>query len=65
MKQYCTRCGEELNEAKAVWLELDTRTNTYTADPVPEKHSQGCFIFGSACAKREEKRHVKKLQESA
>ena len=58
MKHHCTRCGEVLNEAKAVWLELDTRTGTYTAQPVPDEHSQGGFIFGAACAKREQAKHA-------
>jgi hypothetical protein len=49
----CTRCGETLNPERLVWLELDTRTGTYTDDAVEPEHSQGRFMFGAACAKRE------------
>lgn len=50
---FCTRCGERLNPAKAVWLELDQSTDTYTKEPVADHISQGFFPFGSACSKRE------------
>ena len=55
----CTRCDRKLKEKDTVWLELDTRTNTYTSDFVPEKHSQGGFSFGKTCAKIETKAHHK------
>ena len=47
---YCERCGALLTHA--VWMELDQRTNTYTAteNEVPSEHSQGWFPFGIACA---------------
>lgn len=48
----CERCGETLDNAKAVWLERSTRTGRYAkAGTVPEPESQGCFAFGSACAR--------------
>ena len=36
---FCERCKAKLNPDKAVWLELDQRTGTYTDQPVPEKYS--------------------------
>lgn len=54
---YCTRCGERLNPEKLVWLELDTRTGTYTDDAVEPEHSQGGFMFGAACARHERAKH--------
>lgn len=52
---YCTRCGERLNENRAIWLELDTNTGLYHREgQIPTGGlSQGFFIFGAACAKRE------------
>jgi len=50
--EYCENCGRELNPKKIKWLELDTRTNTFTDDELPEQYSQGGFPFGIACAKR-------------
>lgn len=49
----CERCGEQLDESKAVWLELDSRTNLYHAPGAfpADGWSQGGFLFGSACAK--------------
>lgn len=47
----CTRCGEVLGDTEVVWLELDIRTSRYGAlGTVPDRHSQGGFPFGSACA---------------
>lgn len=48
----CECCGRSLDEHKAVWLELDTRTGEYTSGPVPEEASQGGFLFGVACARK-------------
>lgn len=53
----CQRCGESLHPKREVWLELDQRTNTYTAGEVPEQHSQGGFAFGKACAKKAQAEH--------
>ena len=49
----CERCGEKLNPARMVWLELNTLDGTYNANvgEVPEGESQGCFTFGAACAR--------------
>lgn len=48
---FCEHCKAKLNPDKAVWLELDQRTGTYTDQPVPEEFSQGGFPFGADCAK--------------
>ena len=49
----CTRCDELLNEARIVWLELNSRTGIYSSGPVePPEDSQGGFPFGAACARR-------------
>ena len=48
---FCERCKAKLNPDKAVWLELDQRTGTYTDQPVPEEYSQGGFPFGADCAR--------------
>ncbi len=48
---FCERCKAKLNPEKAVWLELDQRTGTYTDQPVPEEYSQGGFPFGADCAR--------------
>lgn len=52
MKDFCERCGKELDPVKIVWLELDQRTNTFTDQEVPEDFSQGGFSFGPDCAKK-------------
>ncbi len=57
-RQFCARCGRELDDQRIVTLELDQRTMTYAPlGSVPEAHSQGCFSFGVACAKKELKEH--------
>lgn len=48
---HCERCGDQLDNTKAVWLELSTRTGRYSAKGVPAAESQGWFAFGSACAR--------------
>lgn len=49
---YCERCGDVLDQAKAVWLELNIYTGCFHKDgEVPQEESQGYFSFGSACAK--------------
>lgn len=48
---FCERCGDKLDNTKAVWLELSTSTGLYSATGVPESESQGWFAFGSACAR--------------
>lgn len=58
MKDYCERCGEELNPKTMVYLELSTKTGLFTdpdkVDLGPDEseggESQGAFTFGKACA---------------
>lgn len=58
MDYHCERCGEKLKgRSEAVWMELDTRTDTYTTGDVPEAFSQGAFPFGKTCAKRAQVEH--------
>lgn len=52
---FCERCGAQLTEQTAIWLELNWDTNEWA---VPGKtdwsggdKSQGCFAFGQDCAK--------------
>lgn len=56
----CERCGEILNPDKVVWLELSNTDDLYyeikdlSEKSIPEGHiSQGCFPFGSKCAKKQ------------
>lgn len=53
---FCYRCGERLDDAKAVWLVLSCDTNHFYATDA-EADATGCnqggFAFGSACAKTE------------
>lgn len=52
-KIFCERCGDELDDKTAVWLELNNHTGTYHKDgEVPEEKSQGFFSFGAACSKK-------------
>ena len=52
---YCWRCGDKLDEAKAVWLALGNLGRFYATEAEADStgHNQGCFAFGSACSKRE------------
>jgi hypothetical protein len=61
-KETCTCCGRELNADKMVTLGLDQRINLYHSGNIPEEFDQGGFPFGAACAKKEEKRALEKLQ---
>lgn len=48
---FCERCGERLNEDRAVWLELNSNTGRYHPEGcVDSDCSQGCFPFGKACS---------------
>lgn len=48
----CPRCGERLNVARGVWLELNfTNTRYFEDGMVTPNESQGSFLFGKACAK--------------
>ena len=52
-REFCQRCGEELDPTKAVWLELNSNTGIYHDDQFPKDgDSQGGFAFGSTCAKK-------------
>ncbi len=53
IEQTCTRCGEVLNASKAVWLDLNVHTGEFREEPWPESESQGGFVFGRACARRQ------------
>jgi hypothetical protein len=52
--QVCHLCAAPLNPDKTIWLELHCVRGTFHElnDPVPEADSQGCFPFGTACAKK-------------
>lgn len=59
---HCTRCEKFVAPEKRVWLELDCFTGAYSplgAAPLPEKDSQGCFLFGPDCAKHPNKPYPK------
>ena len=48
----CERCGRTIKPGQEVWVEMGTN-GTYYADGVPEGvESQGCFLFGSDCARK-------------
>jgi hypothetical protein len=52
-KIYCERCKEVLKPDRIVWLEYSQTDQKYYR-VLPEEHlSQGCFPFGSGCAKIE------------
>lgn len=61
VRQYCTCCGKPIR-GEGVWLELDQRTDTYTSETVPPGRSQGGFVFGPTCARRERRRHAQALK---
>lgn len=50
----CERCGAELSDETAVWLELSTDNGRYyPPEKFPKGHqNQGGFSFGPDCAKR-------------
>jgi hypothetical protein len=53
--QRCEQCGRKLNYDKITSLELDNTTGLYHSleEGIPAGHtSQGCFMFGSDCAKK-------------
>lgn len=53
---YCHRCGDKLNDAKAVWLVLSCTTGHFYATDA-EADATGCnqggFAFGRACARNQ------------
>jgi hypothetical protein len=51
----CERCGEALQQERIVWLELNNKTQQWrdgTQPEFPEEESQGCYAFGTVCAKK-------------
>jgi hypothetical protein len=49
---HCSRCGQEVEPNRAVWLDLNLDTHELRAEPWPDDVSQGAFPFGPDCAKR-------------
>ena len=52
---YCERCGEQLVPDRIVWLELNGKTHRFeraTKSTISEEDSQGCFPYGSTCARK-------------
>ena len=50
---YCFRCGDKLDEAKAIWLVADVDVRFYATEDEAGKDNMGGFPFGVACAKRQ------------
>jgi hypothetical protein len=50
---YCWRCGDTLEEAKAVWLVADLGMSFHATEADAGEENMGGFPFGSACAKRQ------------
>lgn len=53
---FCHRCGDRLDESAATWLVLscgDGRFYATEAEAEAAGGSQGGFVFGRACAKRQ------------
>ena len=53
-REWCQRCGEELDPTKSVWLRLDRNTMIYHSEgkaPATASESEW-FAFGSTCAKK-------------
>ena len=48
-REYCQKCGKEVDPKKAIWLEWDLRTAGPTLEKIPEQHSQGSFPYGPEC----------------
>jgi hypothetical protein len=52
---HCERCGASLNPDNVTWLSLRTSDNGWLPPGTLAEHdpdNQGCFPFGSDCAKR-------------
>ncbi len=51
---HCERCGEELTEDSAIWLELSMDDGKYyRPDEFPKRHgNQGGFPFGRHCSRK-------------
>jgi hypothetical protein len=51
---YCWRCGDALDESKAVWLVADSSGGRfYATEEAAGLDNMGGFAFGSACAKKQ------------
>jgi hypothetical protein len=50
---FCILCGKQLEPNRTVWLEMRWDDATWhEVETVPQEFSQGCFEFGTACAKK-------------
>jgi hypothetical protein len=49
----CTRCGEALEAATVIQLELSNTDNRYYREIPDHHHSQGYFPFGLLCAQKQ------------
>jgi len=49
----CERCGKPITADTTVWLEMRISTGRYVPETtvLPDDDNQGCFPFGSDCAK--------------
>ncbi len=61
----CSKCGKKLNPEKTIWLEYSiTDGCVYDPNEFPKNHdSQGCFEFGSDCAKKVVTRNIVEQEE--
>lgn len=49
---FCMRCGELLPPKDVTWLNLNSRTRTFTDKPIRDpKEDQGAFPFDADCAR--------------
>lgn len=62
----CNNCGKKLNPEKTIWLEYSiTDGCVYHTDEFPQGHeSQGCFEFGTDCAKKVVTRNEQSTKET-
>jgi len=62
-ERYCTCCHKAL-KGSLTWLEFDRRIDGYhDFGGVPVEESQGLFVFGKTCAKKQEDEARRKLNE--
>lgn len=55
----CTCCNRVLKEGQETWLELNAVTHEwYSEGEFQPSESQGCFPFGTSCAKRRLKENL-------
>jgi hypothetical protein len=62
----CSNCGKKLNPKKTIWLEYSiTDGCVYHSEEFPQGHdSQGCFEFGTDCAKKVVTRNEQQANET-